>query len=301
MLVEHLPTAATAHWHNFLYRTEARHWRSLWCRWSPSGDLVDRFEAERIFEPLEDRDSCTQRNVYHYSDDRGSVREGPLCGPWVMTAEACATDVGIVHPARQGMSTLLAGPGGPCAWCSTDTASGLPCFAELFLHHGEELRMSAGIIHSSEGQLERLALIREDAATWPSSGWTGSDEARVLPNAAACVEALCSSSRDSSLLQPGRTGSGHAIFASGLRQEELQGVEWRQTLMARADADATSHCFMLLDEGSVALVSPKWREAGRPFGSAAAWSPRGGGKLYYVEASWDGAGAVKHVRHLVFG
>ena len=67
-MLDNLPTGATAHWHNFLYRTEARHWRSLWCRWSPSGDLVERFEAERIFEPLEDRDSCTQRNAYHYSD-----------------------------------------------------------------------------------------------------------------------------------------------------------------------------------------------------------------------------------------
>eukprot|EP00445_Apocalathium_hangoei_P084005 CAMPEP_0204208734 /NCGR_PEP_ID=MMETSP0361-20130328/72705_1 /ASSEMBLY_ACC=CAM_ASM_000343 /TAXON_ID=268821 /ORGANISM="Scrippsiella Hangoei, Strain SHTV-5" /LENGTH=68 /DNA_ID=CAMNT_0051172575 /DNA_START=72 /DNA_END=274 /DNA_ORIENTATION=+ len=47
-----LSSAARSHWKNFIYRTEARHWHSLWCRWHPSGSLLQKFHAERIFEPL---------------------------------------------------------------------------------------------------------------------------------------------------------------------------------------------------------------------------------------------------------
>ena len=88
--------AAAAHWNNWVYRTERRHWHAFWCRWSPDLEITTQFKAERIFEPLESGDGCRMQVVYHYGDERGTVSEGPTSGPWTMTAEECATEAGIV-------------------------------------------------------------------------------------------------------------------------------------------------------------------------------------------------------------
>ena len=99
--------ATAAHWHNWIYRTERRHWHAFWCRWSPDLELTAQFKAERIFEPLESGDGCRMQVIYHYADERGTVSEGPTSGPWTMTAEECATDAGIIHPSSKQMTCLL--------------------------------------------------------------------------------------------------------------------------------------------------------------------------------------------------
>ena len=116
--------------------------------------------------PCEQRDGsddgCDMRVVYHYDDSRGTVRDDAAkCGPWRITAKQSRAD-GIEHPSSAEMTTLLL-PGGPSAWCMKKSAEGKPCAAELFLHHGEHLRMSAGVVHAADGALQTLALIREDA------------------------------------------------------------------------------------------------------------------------------------------
>ena len=65
--------ATAAHWHNWIYRTERRHWHAFWCRWSPDLELTAQFKAERIFEPLESGDGCRMQVIYHYGDERGTV------------------------------------------------------------------------------------------------------------------------------------------------------------------------------------------------------------------------------------
>ena len=56
--------------------------------------------------------------------------------------------------------------------------AGEPCAVELFLHHGDHLRMSAGIIHADTGDLKQLSLIREDArGPFPSAGWSSDETA----------------------------------------------------------------------------------------------------------------------------
>ena len=281
-------SSGAAHWRNWIYLTERRHWHSFWCRWSPNGELATQFAAERIFEPAEG--GCRMQVVYHYGDERGTVREGPTCGPWTMTADECATDAGIVHPSSKQMITLVV-PGGPGAWCWPDAKAGQPCAVELFLHHGDSLRMSAGVTHSPDGALKQLALIREDARGWPSPGFSESTASRVVEGAGACLQAL-----GLGPAPPAGGARGHSIAAAGLRQEALEGVEWASTLLGQAEAAA--YCFLLCDEDRVAVVGRRQREAGVPFGSAALWRPEGGRVLYCIEAWWEAAGPLREVRHL---
>ena len=160
--------AAAAHWRNFIYTRVARRWHALWCRWSPSGELNTSFHAERVFTPVDDRGSgCDMQVIYHYADERGTVSEGPASGPWRITEAEQSRADGLQHPSSPTMTTLLL-PGGPSAWCMKKSLVGQPCAVELVLHHGEHLRLSAGIIHAADGALKQLSLIREDArGPWP--------------------------------------------------------------------------------------------------------------------------------------
>ena len=98
-------SSGAAHWRNWIYLTERRHWHSFWCRWSPNGELATQFAAERIFEPAEG--GCRMQVVYHYGDERGTVREGPTCGPWTMTADECRSAVAELREAAGGFGALL--------------------------------------------------------------------------------------------------------------------------------------------------------------------------------------------------
>ena len=91
-----LSARAVRHWDNWIYSKEAHHWHSLWCRWRPSGELIHACHAERIFEPKDDGNR--QKNIYHFEDERGTISEGRMSGPWFMKQEM-STDVhGVVHP-----------------------------------------------------------------------------------------------------------------------------------------------------------------------------------------------------------
>ena len=45
--------------------------------------------VERIFTPTDDGNS--HKNIYHFEDERGTVSEGRMCGPWYMTQEMSPT------------------------------------------------------------------------------------------------------------------------------------------------------------------------------------------------------------------
>ena len=276
------------HWQNFIYRTEARHWRSHWTRYLPTGEVRSHFLAERIFQPLELEDGCMQSNVYHFQDERGTISEGPQCGPWRMTASH-ATDAGVVHPSRDQMTMLLL-PGGPSAWCSRQAGNGGPVAVELALHHGACLRLCAGVIHGADGELQQLSLIKEDARAWPSPDWTESTQARLGAGGGDCLTAIGLEG------PPSTAARGHSILVVGVQQEELT-LGWADTMVARAEVE--EHCFLLFDE-PVALVAPRRLEAGKPFASTLLWRPSGSDVLYCVEASWGSNGALQEVRHLTF-
>jgi hypothetical protein len=321
-----------AHWDNFIYRRIARHWHALWCRWSPAGELRTHFRAERKFEPTESGDGANMHVVYHYADARGTVSTGPPCGPWrICEAEHSRAD-GMQHPASPEMTTLLLPCGGPSAWCMKSAPSGVACATELFLHHGDHLRMSAGVVHAADGSLAQLALIREDARGqwwWPSSfgngggdgggeddgkaesrgdgeaptdlpnpdRWSSSLEASVLATPAGVDEALRAAGAPTA-----SRGAGFAISA-GLVQRELHDWEWGATRVGKV---ASTDVAMLCADSRVAIVAPAKRAEGAGLCSATAWWPsevREDGPsltLYTIEASWAPDGALEEVRYLTF-
>ena len=292
------------HWANFLYRHTARPWKSLWCRYAPSGSLTQHFTAERIFTPLAAprQDGCEMRVIYHYPDERGTVRDGPACGPWTITAAHSLAD-GLTHPAQPTSMTTLMLPGGPSGWCMKRSPAGAPCATELFLHHGEHLRMSAGVIHAAEdGQLKQLSLIREDvrahSAEWQddAGAWaTGLEATPIAPS--RLVEVLARAAAPTAA-----AGRGHAITAS-LRQRPLTGESWSASRVAAADA--AEDVLLLCGDENVVIVAPAQKREGAPFSSACAWWPVAQGDasarvIYTIEARWDAAGALTEVRYVEF-
>ncbi|KAK3243670.1 hypothetical protein CYMTET_25897 [Cymbomonas tetramitiformis] len=262
---------ARAHWANFLYRHTARRWHALRCRWSPTGELRDAFHAERSFTPLDDESGCEMAVAYHYEDERGTLCQGPLCGPWRLTESEHSCPDGVSHPASTAMTTLL-----------------LP---ELFLHHGKSLRMSAGVVHAPDGSLQQLSLIREDArGAWPSKDWSLSRVA-ALSSPAGLQVALKDAGAPTSTI-----GAGYAITA-GLRQRPITAT-WAATRVGAAEEDDT---VLLCAENRVAIVATA-RAEGRPFCSGVAWWPADAdaATLHTVQAAWDCSGALEEVRYVEF-
>lgn len=272
------------HWDNFLYKSVARHWHSLWCRWGPSGELLQKFKAERIFTPNEKKNSSTQRNVYHYEDDRGTVKEGRLCGPWEITEEHSGPS-GVVHPARDAMTTIFL-PGGPCAWCPRKVNSKF-FGAELFLHHGDDLRMSVGIIYNPDGTPKQLSLIREDArGPFPSSHWSSSIDAQAkTPEEFVKILAEANAPLSSA-------GAGVSI-CSGLVQESLS-LPWEETRAGKCNDEDV----ILLCAECTAIICPKKVVEGESISCAGLWWMED--VLYIIEANWDANGDFSGVRHIEF-
>ena len=253
---------------------------------------------ERIFEPADDGSS--QRNVYHFEDERGTVSEGRMCGPWSMSQEM-STDVGMVHPFAPTHTTLLL-PGGPCAWTNKTVASGAPLRCELFLHGAppSHLRMSASLTYSAAGVLEAVVLFREDdRGPWPSAGWSASPDARVVrPDELASVLAR----------YEGAVGEGDAMSAT-LEPESLRAAPFGA---CRAASASDEDVILLCADDTVAIIAPK-HVPPAPFSVCAMWvdeagaPPAGGaragaGGACTIELLWDGEAAhqLASVRHLRF-
>ena len=280
-----------AHWRNFVYAHTARHWHAFWLRYAPDGTITSKFHAERVFSPLKDSEGCEMRVAYIYDDERGTVDTGPQCGPWRITKEEHSAHDGLQHPSSTMMTTLML-PGGPSAWCAKASPLGEgPCAAELFLHHGEHLRMSAGVVQATDGALKQLSLIREDArGPWPSGDW--SSNASAKPTTASGLR--------SALALAGAPISAHghgSSITARLRQSSLAGVAFEDTRIAAT----TDEDVILLCPDHVAIVAPARRVEGAPFSYAAAWwPPCSPSRLYTIEARWDAQGALQEVRHLEF-
>ena len=286
------------HWENFLYARTPKHWHAIWLRYSPDGALTSKFHAERIFKPLTNGTDGTQMHViYHYDDERGTVSEGPQSGPWNITKEAHSAADGLQHPSQTVMTTLML-PGGPSAWCKKLSTFGTDYNAsEMFLHHGEQLRMSAGVVQNADGSLKQLSLIREADPAF--DGWAESTEATTTTpdGLAACLDASGFGKSDRHWPSGSRyTGIGHAITAD-LQQRNLV-IPFADTRIATADANKD---VILQCPDNVAIIAPKQRKAGAPFSYAAAWWPSSESfVLYTIEAIWDGEGALQEVRHMAY-
>jgi len=271
------------HWDNFIYKSVPRHWHSLWCRWGPTGEILQNFKAERIFRPDENRTYAIQRNVYHYEDDRGTVCEGRLCGPWEIKEEYNC-EFGVVYPAFESMTTIFL-PGGPFAWCVRESPFDSFFGTELCLHHGDDLRMSVGVIYNG-CTLKQLSLVREDArGPFPSSHWSCCTDAQIkTPKEFAKILAEAKAPLSS-------TGTGVSM-SSKLVQESIS-MFWKETRAAKSNDEDV---ILICDE--TALICPKNRVEGEPITCAGLWWPEG--VLYTIEANWDANGDFTGVRHVEF-
>lgn len=171
-----------AHFAMWPYRTESVTWHSDWIRWQVSGEVKARFTATRDFKHTGgDSGEGHQHNTYHFSDDRGTVSEGPMCGPW-SHGKVHSTLEGYVHPARPYMTTLLAPMHGN-AWGMKRLSDGFNGF-ELFLGDGGALRFSVGLMYGSQEDsslkgLQQISLIREDSRGFNGGFWDHEKEASI--------------------------------------------------------------------------------------------------------------------------
>mmetsp|Transcript_53882 Transcript_53882/g.163679 ORF Transcript_53882/g.163679 Transcript_53882/m.163679 type:complete len:323 (-) Transcript_53882:58-1026(-) len=286
-------------WKLFVAKDYPRLWHSLWCRWKPDGSPVTSFHAERIFKP-DGEGGVLQSNIYHYDDERGIVSEGPLCGPWHLTA-TCGTLDGLVHPARPGMVTWNL-PGGDLCWATKQNAvedgKVFAAACELFVHHDDHLRMSVGIVYggaSGSGPVDEndrfcqtLALVREDArGPWPSQHWSASREACAIEHNG--VQAIF----EYHGVSPDTTGSGHAVFA-GLARSAVEDIAVSQTRWGRC---GPGDVILLCSDRNVAIVAP--RTYCGAVSCSAAWWPIAN-VLYIIEMDWDEHGALKALRRMAF-
>jgi len=244
-------TRARAHTHfknNWMYDNKRKHWYSFWCRWNPKGDLLTRFYAERILVP-DGKGGTIHRNVYHFTDGRGTIQDGPLCGPWLIN-EACSKEDGLIHPSRDYLRMFM-GPKGAAAWITPVLSLGGPVVTELFLHHDENLRMSVGMVWNEQGDLQSVALIREDArGPFPSAYWSESAAARVV----SPEEMLRLIVGKSSVAE----GIGN-VTLSNLFQDAVFGVNLFSTRIALAHK--RRDLVMMMNADNVAVVAPKKKKS----------------------------------------
>lgn len=151
-------------WKLWPYFEESIKWHSEWIRYdAESTSINERFQACCDFTAHGDHN--TQRHTYMYGDGRGTLSEGPTCGPWKQDkAEGSYDSLGMIHPARPYMRTLLS-PDRTGAWLMKELPphGESPSGFELFLGDGESLRISVGIIYDATGALKQVSAIREDS------------------------------------------------------------------------------------------------------------------------------------------
>jgi len=276
--------------HNWMYNNLSKHWFSLWCRWNPKGDLLTRFNAERILEP-DGKGGTVHRNVYHFRDERGTVSEGELCGPWLIN-EACSKEDGLIHPSRNYMRMFM-GPRGAAAWITPvlpKESSGMPTVAELFLHHGIDIRMSVGLVWNKDADLQSIALIREDArGPFPSPAWSESSSSRVVSPEEMLNIFVGQGGPDSISL-----GFGN-VTSANLYQQPAYNVKFFSTRLA--SVHPRRDIVMLLDEDRVAIVTPKRKK--RDLHCAIMWRPRDTDVIRTMEITWAD-GKFLRIRALKF-
>uniref|UniRef100_A0A7S0P227 Uncharacterized protein n=1 Tax=Calcidiscus leptoporus TaxID=127549 RepID=A0A7S0P227_9EUKA len=176
--------------------------------------------------------------------------------------------------------------------------------------------MSAGVVHASDGMLQQLALVREDArGPWPSATpdkvaagceWSASTEA-----AAVSGERLAAALERAGAPTEG-CGVGFALSAS-LELDAALERPWQSTRVGSCAAlrgsdgsgsSASSDVVLLCEEARVAIVAPMQRSDGSRLCSGVAWWPaateHASAVLYTIEAAWDVNGSLEELRYLVF-
>lgn len=230
--------------------------------------MAERFRAYRHFT-TDGENNTSHRNTYFYEDDRGTVNEGPLCGPWKYSKiDSNTTDAyGIIHEARSYMR-LLNFPDRSTVWLMKDLPSPgtSPFGAELFLGDGDHLRVSVGIVYGADGKLATVAAIREDTRDW-GRFWSSSsllqkhtdpiDRARVL--------------RDFSSAIAGTTTSCSSVKVPGLIRTSISGGDGIDGLKTNPEMVDGHDVVFEMPDGIVVTCPSKLPESKEDFVIAAGW------------------------------
>jgi len=239
------------HWTYWLRSVLEKQYYGHWCRYRGTGELITCFDAERVFVPYGDS-GVIHRNIFHY--DSGTVRNCTSCGPWLLKEEECSLPDGVSHPARPDQMRTLVVPNGSGAWLTPTINDDEAFGAEMFLHHGDFLRMSIVAMHHPDGRIGNLSFIREDtrghSIQIPSPDWTTCTElnCHMLTPAALFTQML------GSHIQV-QLGEGD-IIDSNLVRTQVFGVRLERILLDHLIHD---DILMLLDDKSVALILPRGR------------------------------------------
>jgi len=161
-------------WKLWPYFKESIKWHSDWTRWNANAvddndlSVQEHFKAYRHFTAHDDHYTM-HHNTYFYEDQRGTVDEGPMCGPWKIDKldPDAADPYGTIHAAAGIMRTIMA-PDRSGAWLMKELPHGDTRFPtrsgfELIVGDGGHLRFSIGVMYDDAGQLTTVSAIREDS------------------------------------------------------------------------------------------------------------------------------------------
>ena len=205
---------------------------------SPAEELHTATYMERIFEPADDGSS--QRNVYHFEDERGTV-SGRMCGPWSMSQEMPGRRHGA--PFAPTHTTLLL-TGGPCAWTNKTAKRRTVRCSFLQRRAASNLRMSAS-----------LDLLRERAC-WRPLCCSGRTTVRggLAPGGAPALTRVVrprSCVRPGALRGPGRGQRDECDARAGV----AAGRPVRRVPCRRSASD--EDVILLCADDTVAIIAPK--------------------------------------------
>ncbi|MEL4894785.1 DUF3598 family protein [Crocosphaera sp. Alani8] len=185
-------------------------WYGVWTRYTPTGDVQESFRSLRRFQGNAEQTEIHQLNRYIYAEDNCQEKT------WNYSLSEHSLADGMFHP----QSELMRGyffPSGHATWTVTQLLPGEFFAVELFFRN-QHIRHSVGIVYDDQGNLMRVANIREDSTGYPSSFWSTEIEqlsSSNLPNNLQGVSMLINS--DLEISDPVTTQftwniKGHKIF-----------------------------------------------------------------------------------------
>jgi Domain of unknown function (DUF3598) len=149
-------------WQNFCVN-HVHEWRGTWTRYYVQTETVESFQSLRRFRQEPDSGQIFQTNRYFYAN--GETEEQT----WEFDQQNSLPD-GLFHPQRESMRGFFLNQGA-AAWVQMQVNLGVAIGIELFFRW-DDLRHSVGIVYDRNGQLFRVASVREDAKNFPSHYWS---------------------------------------------------------------------------------------------------------------------------------
>ena len=161
-MIEH-KSASTKNWNAF-WNFHLGTWNGQWTRYKPSGELSENFLSSRSFQSDPEQRIINQRNQYNYHNGEQGEKH------WIYSFEDHCKEDGFMHPASDYMRGL-AFQDGSAAWLVPQAKKEQYFPMELFLAN-KNVRFSVGMLYAMDGDLQRIACIRERRHDHDYSSWS---------------------------------------------------------------------------------------------------------------------------------